>query len=62
MSATTVPPTLSRSLDPLPPLRRGANRHLANDRAIVIALGRAIHDAQIRASLRRLFDMPRGSP
>ena len=62
MSATTAPPTFSRTPHPLPPLRSDARRHLANDRAMVIALDRAIHKAQSRASLRRLVDMPRGSP
>lgn len=62
MSATTVLPTFSRTPQALPPLRRGASRHLANDRAMVIALDRAIHEAQSRASLRRLVDTPRGSP
>jgi hypothetical protein len=62
MSATTAPRTFSRTPHALPPLRRGASRHLANNRAIVIALDRAIHEAQSRASLRRLVGMPRGSP
>jgi hypothetical protein len=61
MSATIVPPRFSRTRHALQPLLRDTSRGLANDRARVIALERAIHEAQSRASLRRLFDMPRTS-